>query len=747
MKNKCNSVIKNFKINENGITLVALVITIILLLILVGITINSLTNGRLLSKTFQAGKLMQIKEIEEAANLAYMARQIDEVAKGEIATIAGVISDLKSQGYNIEQRTSGSTTVTGIELNKTNVKMNKNSEETLTYTLVYGEGTVRYFAEIKGKYYEMKFDNGTFKINTEETDLEGINAESKILAKSNAENIITAQKKEGKDEIVINSLNELGEAIITIKEENSGTTIVCNVKVMTLIENITFNQETINIEKGNNVELDTLVTINPADATEELIWTTENGEIVEITEEGRLVGAKEGTTIIKVTNEDGTIEKICTVKVVISAIGIDLNKSTATINRGDTDSVTVTITPADTTDEVKWLSEDTSVMTITPDDTGRTVTIRALKAGTSKITVTCGSKTAYCTVTVVVPATRVTVTPSTKKIEPNETIQLTSTVMPNDTTDITVTWTSDNISVATVTSTGLVTGLKDGTAKITAKYGDVSNYCTLTVETPPPTIETSHTATDISSTYTWSDLIVVAKIISNNSDIIDYRTRGVTVKVGTKSITVGVGDTLKLDKKTVRVLGFNHDELVDTTIYKNQNGKTNKYAGISFEFLDELLYDKMNSSITNNVSWNACTLKLTLNSTTLNSLTISSSIKEVKKQYMKSWRNDAEIGDSYNKLWLLSIGEIFGRRADGTNNSINDIDVCREGRQYQYYYGLIGKKGVRNTNGVGKFRSSSAFLRTILGSDGYMYILNDNNFYLAAQYSNVKLGIYPGFCL
>ena len=198
MKNKCNSVIKNFKINENGITLVALVITIILLLILVGITINSLTNGRLLSKTFQAGKLMQIKEIEEAANLAYMARQIDEVAKGEIATIAGVISDLKSQGYNIEQRTSGSTTVTGIELNKTNVKMNKNSEETLTYTLVYGEGTVRYFAEIKGKYYEMKFDNGTFKINTEETDLEGINAESKILAKSNAENIITAQKKKEK---------------------------------------------------------------------------------------------------------------------------------------------------------------------------------------------------------------------------------------------------------------------------------------------------------------------------------------------------------------------------------------------------------------------------------------------------------------------------------------------------------------------------------------------------------------------
>ena len=124
---------------NKGITLIALVITIILLLILVGIAINSLTNSGLLSKASQAGLITQIKEIEEVANLAYMARQIDEVTKGEAATIAGVISDLKAQEYKIEEIVSGSNTVTGIELNKDTVKMNKNSEESLRYTLVYGE--------------------------------------------------------------------------------------------------------------------------------------------------------------------------------------------------------------------------------------------------------------------------------------------------------------------------------------------------------------------------------------------------------------------------------------------------------------------------------------------------------------------------------------------------------------------------------------------------------------------------------
>ena len=357
--------------------------------------------------------------------------------------------------------------------------MNKNSEETITYTLVYGEGTVRYFAEIKGKYYEIIFNKGVITVNTEETDLEGINNEPKITVKSNEENIVTA-RTQGNDEIVLNSLNELGETTITIKEENSGTTIACNVKVMTLIENITFNEGTINIEKGNNVELNTLVTINPTDATEKLIWTTENGEIVEITEEGRLVGVKEGTTILKVTNEDGTIEATCQIKVVISATGISLNKSTTTINKGNTDSLTVTITPEDTTDPVTWTSQNTNVATITPDATGRTATITAVAAGTSRITVTCGSKTTYCTVTVKIPATGLTISKTSATVKVGDTLRLTATATPSNTTD-TITWKSSNTSIATVSNMGLVTGTNPGTATITVTCGTLSKICIVTV--------------------------------------------------------------------------------------------------------------------------------------------------------------------------------------------------------------------------------------------------------------------------
>jgi uncharacterized protein YjdB/type II secretory pathway pseudopilin PulG len=477
---------------NKGITLIALVITIVILLILAGLSISGLIGSGLFGKAQEAVRLTKIREIEEAANLVYMSRQIDEFSKGEAATIAGVISDLKAQGYNIEQRTSGSNTVTGIELNKTNVKIDKDSEETLTYTLVYGEGTVRYFAEIDGKYYEMIFDNGAFKINTKETELEGINKTPKVTAKSNAENIVKAQKTEGKDEIVLKALKELGETTITIKEENSGETIVCNVKVMILIQGITFNQEIINIEKGNNVVLNTLIKINPTDATEEIKATIVNAE--GITEEiakiisdengQKIVGVKEGTTSIKITNEDGTIEVTCPVRIKISATGISLNKSLIEINKNSIDNtLKATLNPADTTEPVVWSTGDFSKVTVvadTSDPTGKTAKISAVGAGTTTVTATCSGQTASCTVSVIIPATGLTISQTSATVKVGNTLKLTATVTPNNTTD-TINWETSDLNVATVSNNGLVTGIKSGTVKINVKCGNKYTTCNVLV--------------------------------------------------------------------------------------------------------------------------------------------------------------------------------------------------------------------------------------------------------------------------
>ena len=69
----------------------------------------------------------------------------------------------------------------------------------------------------------------------------------------------------------------------------------------------------------------------------------------------------------------------------------------------------------------------------------------------------------------------------TLELAVGETGQLTATVSPDNATDKTVEWSSDNTDAATVDANGLVTAVAMGTATITAKAGDKSATCEVTV--------------------------------------------------------------------------------------------------------------------------------------------------------------------------------------------------------------------------------------------------------------------------
>ena len=81
-----------------------------------------------------------------------------------------------------------------------------------------------------------------------------------------------------------------------------------------------------------------------------------------------------------------------------------------------------------------------------------------------------------------VAVTEVKITSTVTEVTAGETITLTAEVSPADATDKTVTWTSSNESVATVDSTGKVTGVAAGTATITAKAGEKTTTVDVTVK-------------------------------------------------------------------------------------------------------------------------------------------------------------------------------------------------------------------------------------------------------------------------
>ncbi len=79
----------------------------------------------------------------------------------------------------------------------------------------------------------------------------------------------------------------------------------------------------------------------------------------------------------------------------VPATGITLNQKTLTLVEGKTETLEATVSPENSTDKVVWKSSESGVATV--DQTGK---VTAVKAGTTVITATAGTKSASCEVTV-----------------------------------------------------------------------------------------------------------------------------------------------------------------------------------------------------------------------------------------------------------------------------------------------------------------------------------------------------------
>ena len=158
-------------------------------------------------------------------------------------------------------------------------------------------------------------------------------------------------------------------------------------------------------------------------------------------------------------------------------VTVKLNKSSITLNVGETATLTATTTGSGT---LSWASSNTSVATV--NSNGK---VTAKAAGSATITVTYGGKSAKCTVTV-----NKVETPAEVKLSLNKTSM---TLDIGGTSTITATysgasgkpsWSSSNTSVATVDSNGKVTAKAAGSAVITATYGGKNAQCVVTVNKP-----------------------------------------------------------------------------------------------------------------------------------------------------------------------------------------------------------------------------------------------------------------------
>ncbi len=137
------------------------------------------------------------------------------------------------------------------------------------------------------------------------------------------------------------------------------------------------------------------------------------------------------------------------------------------------------------TGTVTWSTGTPGVATVGSD--GK---VTAVAPGTTTVIAAAGTKQAQATLTVKQPpVARVAVVPASASIVPGATQQLTVTALDasgNPLTGRAVTWMSSDTATATVDSTGLVTGVSIGRAKITATSETQSDSAAIAVIAPPP---------------------------------------------------------------------------------------------------------------------------------------------------------------------------------------------------------------------------------------------------------------------
>ena len=269
----------------------------------------------------------------------------------------------------------------------------------------------------------------------------------------------------------------IAEGQSTIKARAGSKTSVCIVTVhkeIIAVSSITLDKSSLSLVKGASETL--VATVNPANASyKKVTWSSSDSSVATVDSEGTVKAIASGSATITAQVEN--IKATCAVTVTVPVESISLNKTSLTLDKGQSETLVATISPTDATENtVTWGSSNDDRATV--DANGK---VTALGAGSVTITAKAGGKSAACLLTVNAPVESVSLNRTSITLEEGGSFTLKATVAPKDATDKTVTWSSSDESIVTVDQDGTVQAITQGSASIVAKAGNKQATCAVTV--------------------------------------------------------------------------------------------------------------------------------------------------------------------------------------------------------------------------------------------------------------------------
>ena len=207
-------------------------------------------------------------------------------AVGEGTATISVITEDGNKIDNCTVRVSKAPNpATGLSLDKTEVELDLNGDTTATLVATITP------------------------VDADEQELTFISSDASVCEVTN-EGVLTAKA--------------VGDATITVSLEGTSLTATCEVSVkdttppppppVVHVTGVSLNETAIELHLGESFNL--VATINPDDADDKrIVWSTSQGNVAQVNQEGKITARGRGTAIITVTTVDGGFTATCEVTV------------------------------------------------------------------------------------------------------------------------------------------------------------------------------------------------------------------------------------------------------------------------------------------------------------------------------------------------------------------------------------------------------------------------------------------------
>lgn len=262
---------------------------------------------------------------------------------------------------------------------------------------------------------------------------------------------------------------KLGTCTITARvTDGTNKKATCKITVVRQATSVKLNRSYLTLVAGKNYRLK--ATVKPSNATYKTVkWSSTNSKVARVDDAGLVRGIALGSCNIKAAAKDNSKKSdTCYVEVIepVPSTSILVADKNMVMIRGESQMLSYTIVPANSTDDVKFASANRNIATVS--GTGK---VYARRAGTTNITITTSSGKQTVIQLQVIGLNKTSVV-----LEQYDT----ETLFVDGVTSG-ISWYSANPGIATVVN-GKIVGRKSGTTMIYAKVSGITLGCRVTVK-------------------------------------------------------------------------------------------------------------------------------------------------------------------------------------------------------------------------------------------------------------------------